>query len=57
MNRDRRITRAELKIAINEAYKKFKDNKEGHNADYIPYLANVDSNLFGIAVCLKSAHT
>ena len=54
MNRDRRITRAELKIAINEAYKKFKENKEGHNADYIPYLANVDSNLFGIAVCLKS---
>ena len=52
MNRDRRITREELKIAINEAYISLKDNKGGKNADYIPYLANVDSNLFGISVCL-----
>ena len=52
MNRDRRITREELKLAVNEAYISLKENKEGRNADYIPYLANVDSNLFGIAVCL-----
>ena len=29
-----------------------KDNQSGKNADYIPYLANVDKNLFGISVCL-----
>ena len=52
MNRDRRITREELKNAIHEAYISFKENKEGKNADYIPYLANVDSELFGISVCL-----
>src|SRR6476620_6675040 len=35
---------------VNEAHAKFKDVKEGKNADYIPYLAKVDSNLFGIVV-------
>lgn len=54
MNRDRRITREELKIAINEAYISLKDNKDGKNADYIPYLANIDSKLFGIAVCMPN---
>ena len=52
MNKDRRITREELKIAVHEAYIGLKDNNGGKNADYIPYLANVDSNLFGISVCL-----
>ncbi len=52
MNRDRRITREELKNAIQEAYISLKENKGGKNANYIPYLANVDSNLFGISVCL-----
>lgn len=52
MNRDRRITKEELKIAIHEAYQKFRNCNEGRNADYIPYLANVDSKLFGIAACL-----
>lgn len=35
-----------------EAYEKFKDNTEGKNADYIPYLANIDKDLFGIVVVL-----
>ena len=35
MNRDRRITREELKNAIHEAYISLKDNKGGRNADYI----------------------
>ena len=54
---DRRITKEELKIAVTEAYKRFKENKEGKNADYIPYLAHVDSELFGIAVCLPGGET
>jgi glutaminase len=35
---------------VQEAYNKFKDDNNGKNADYIPYLAQVDSKLFGIAV-------
>src|SRR5580765_4110701 len=36
--------------AINTAYAKFKDLHEGKNADYIPALAEVDPNIFGIAL-------
>ena len=36
--------------AIDAAYAKFKNLKEGKNADYIPALAKVDPNLFGIAL-------
>lgn len=35
---------------VREAYEKFKADTSGKNADYIPYLAQVDSKLFGIAV-------
>ena len=43
-------TDEQVKIAVNEAYAMFKSDTSGKNADYIPYLAQVDSNLFGIAV-------
>jgi glutaminase len=36
--------------AVNAAYKQFQNLKEGKNADYIPALAKVDPNLFGIAL-------
>jgi len=36
--------------ALDGAYAKFKDLKEGKNADYIPALAKVDANIFGIAL-------
>lgn len=42
----------QIKDAVQHAYEQVKDNTGGKNADYIPYLANVDSNLFGISVCL-----
>lgn len=48
-----KITKQQITEAIDEAYYKFKDEKSGANADYIPYLANVPSNLFGITVCLN----
>ena len=35
---------------VNTAYAKFKNLTEGKNADYIPALAKVDPNLFGIAL-------
>jgi glutaminase len=41
---------ADVQSAVDAAYAKFKDLKEGKNADYIPALAKVDPNLFGIAV-------
>jgi glutaminase len=41
---------ASIQPAVDAAFAKFKDLKEGKNADYIPALAKVDPNLFGIAV-------
>ncbi len=39
-----------LRAAVDEAYQRFKGDTKGKNADYIPYLAQVDSKLFGISV-------
>ena len=41
---------AEIQAAVDAAYAKYKSLQEGKNADYIPALAKVDPNLFGIAV-------
>ncbi len=41
---------ADVQKAVDAAYGKFRTLKEGKNADYIPALAKVDPNLFGIAV-------
>jgi glutaminase len=40
----------QLRTAVDEAYAKYKSGTKGKNADYIPYLAKVDSKLFGIAI-------
>lgn len=40
----------ELQRVVDEAHRNFKDLKEGENADYIPILAEVPSELFGIAI-------
>lgn len=42
--------KAQVEAAVKEAYDQFKNDAGGKNADYIPYLAQVDSKLFGIAV-------
>ncbi|MEI8341836.1 MAG: glutaminase, partial [Verrucomicrobiota bacterium] len=39
-----------LQKAVDDAYSKFKDEKGGANASYIPYLAKVPSNLFGVVI-------
>lgn len=49
---EKSISFSSIEQAVHEAYDVFKDNQDGKNADYIPYLANVDKNLFGISVCL-----
>jgi len=41
---------AAIESALDAAYAQFKDLKEGANADYIPALAKVDPNIFGIAL-------
>jgi glutaminase len=43
-------TVGDVQKAVDAAYAKFKNLKEGKNADYIPALAKVDPSLFGIAV-------
>ena len=42
--------REQVEAVVKEAYEKYKNDTNGKNADYIPYLAKVDSKLFGIAV-------
>jgi glutaminase len=44
------LSKANIERLLNEAYTKFKDVKEGKNADYIKELANVDPKIFGIAL-------
>ena len=42
----------EIKKAAQEAYEEVKNLTSGKNANYIPYLANIDSNLFGLSLTL-----
>lgn len=51
------ITAEQIKDAAQKAYDSAKDIKSGANANYIPYLANVDSNLFGLSVTLPNGET
>jgi len=41
---------AQIESALKAAYDKYRTLKEGKNADYIPALAKVDSNVFGLAL-------
>ncbi len=45
-----------IAAAVKASYAKFKSLNEGSNADYIPALAKVDPNLFGIAVVTADGH-
>ncbi len=44
------LRKADIEAALNAAHEKYKSLQEGANADYIPALAKVDSNIFGIAL-------
>jgi glutaminase len=41
---------AEIQAALDAAHAKYKTLQEGKNADYIPALAKVDPNIYGIAL-------
>jgi glutaminase len=43
-------TPAEIEAALKAAHSKYQSLKEGKNADYIPALAKVDPNVFGLAL-------
>ncbi|EKF74587.1 L-glutaminase [Alcanivorax hongdengensis A-11-3] len=47
---DSKLTPDNINAALKKAYDDYKGLKEGKNADYIPALAKVDSNIYGIAL-------
>ena len=50
------ISIAQIEQTLHEAHNLYRNNHDGKNADYIPYLAGIDSQLFGISVCLTNGH-
>lgn len=53
----RTITSQQIKEAAQEAYNECKNVTGGENAHYIPFLANVPSDLFGLSVTLPNGET
>ena len=43
-------SKQDVEAITREAFQKFKSDNTGKNADYIPYLAQVDSKMFGVAI-------
>src|SRR5689334_11902969 len=50
-------TDEQVNAAMDAAYAKYKDIKEGANADYIPALAKVDPKIYGIALVTVDGKT
>jgi glutaminase len=44
---------ADFQRAVDQAYAAFKDVSEGKNADYIPILATVPSEMFGVVIATR----
>lgn len=53
----KKISISQIKDAAQEAFDLYKTNTDGKNADYIPYLANINKNLFGISICLLNGQS
>lgn len=53
----KKISITQIKEVAQEAFDLYKTNTEGKNADYIPYLANIKKDLFGISICLMNGQT
>ncbi|MEH6587470.1 MAG: glutaminase A [Halioglobus sp.] len=47
------ISPADYQQVVDDAYAKFKDEKGGANADYIPILATVPSEMFGVVIITR----
>ncbi|MFR9513210.1 MAG: glutaminase A [Rikenellaceae bacterium] len=50
------ITHHEVEEVVKRAYESVKSTTDGANADYIPFLKDVPSDLFGISVCMTNGH-
>jgi glutaminase len=50
-------TKQEVEAITREAFQKFQGDTSGKNADYIPYLAQVDSKMFGVAIVTTDNQT
>lgn len=51
------LTHSQIKQAVEEAYSECKNVEGGKNADYIPFLANINPDLFGISLTLTDGTT
>lgn len=51
------ITKAQIKEAVESTYAECKGISGGKNANYIPYLANINPELFGISLTLPDGTT
>src|SRR5262245_19864586 len=47
----------QVETIVREAYERYRSDTSGKNADYIPYLAQVDSKLFGVSVVTTDNRT
>lgn len=54
---EKKISISQIKEVALEAYNEVKEQTGGKNTDYIPYLANIDSKLFGLSICLMNGQT
>lgn len=54
---EKKITSGQIKDAVEQTYAECKGIQGGKNADYIPYLANIDPDLFGISLTLPDGTT
>lgn len=54
---EKTIKISEIRQAAQQAYDECKDIKGGANANYIPFLANVNSDLFGLSITLLDGTT
>jgi glutaminase len=48
-----KLTPTDFQRVVDSAHSKFKDLKEGANADYIPFLATVPSDMFGVVIITR----
>ena len=51
------ITKQQIRESAQEAYDEVKGLEGGANANYIPYLANIDPTLFGLSITLPDGDT
>lgn len=54
---EKKITSGQIRDAVEQTYAECKGIQGGKNADYIPYLANIDPDLFGISLTLPDGTT